>query len=81
MAAMRINFCTDSRAELSRMIARQCRVTRGTWCVKYKRQIPVRYKPPPRGSKQCPNECNKVGNCNHDTGLCECPAGEEEAPL
>ena len=41
----------------------------------------MQYKPAPRGSKQCPNDCNKVGNCNYDTGLCECPAGEDKAPV
>ncbi len=36
----------------------------------------VPFKPPPRGDKDCPNACSGWGNCNHDTGLCECPAGE-----
>ena len=34
------------------------------------------YKTALRGAKQCPNNCNGVGNCNYDTGLCDCPAGE-----
>ena len=40
------------------------------------RQDPLPYKAVPRGSKECPNACSGWGNCNHDTGLCECPAGE-----
>ncbi|KAG1671014.1 hypothetical protein FOA52_014258 [Chlamydomonas sp. UWO 241] len=36
---------------------------------------PGPWRDPPRGSKDCPGSCNGVGNCNHDTGLCECPAG------
>ena len=35
----------------------------------------ISWKPAPRGSKECPGDCNGVGNCNHDSGLCECPAG------
>ena len=57
-------------------VAKPCRMTIGNWCGQYERQIPIQYKPAPRGSKQCPNYCNKVGNCNYDTGLCDCPAGE-----
>lgn len=52
-----------------------CLLTLGDWCGQYKRQVPLRYKPAPRGSKQCLNNCNGVGNCNYDTGLCDCPAG------
>jgi hypothetical protein len=60
----------------SRMaIARRCRLTRGGWCGLYERQTPFSFKAAPRGSKQCPNNCTNVGNCNHDTGLCDCPAG------
>eukprot|EP00955_Chlamydomonas_euryale_P080410 363419-Chlamydomonas_euryale.AAC.21 len=33
------------------------------------------WRAPPRGNTSCPNDCNGVGNCNYDTGLCECPAG------
>ena len=35
----------------------------------------ITWKPAPRGNKSCPGDCNTVGNCNHDSGLCECPAG------
>lgn len=65
-----------ANASLSRMaIARRCRLTRGGWCGLYDKQTPFSYMPAPRGSKQCPNNCTNVGNCNHDTGLCDCPAG------
>ena len=50
-------------------------MTRGDWCGQYERQEPIPTKPPPRGDKQCPKDCNGVGNCNYDTGLCDCPAG------
>ncbi|PNG99249.1 hypothetical protein TSOC_014977, partial [Tetrabaena socialis] len=53
----------------------RCAVTRGNWCSRFQEQVPVPTKPVPRGSKDCPNACSGWGNCNHDTGLCECPAG------
>lgn len=31
--------------------------------------------PPPYYDKPCPNDCNGVGNCNHEYGTCSCPAG------
>lgn len=40
---------------------------------------PVQWIAPPLGSKDCPvtkwGMCNNVGNCNYDTGYCECTAG------
>lgn len=36
---------------------------------------PVAWKPAPRGNKTCPSNCNNLGNCNYDTGYCECTAG------
>lgn len=53
----------------------RCQVARGDWCGKYDRQAPISAKPPPRGDKDCPKACNGQGNCDHDTGLCHCPAG------
>ena len=52
-----------------------CLVTLGDWCRQYKRQVPLQYKLAPRGSKRCLNNCNGVGNCNYDIGVCDCPAG------
>lgn len=47
------------------------------WCTEYFRQGPAQpWRPVPRGSKECPGGCN-AGNCNHDTGLCDCPAGAQ----
>jgi hypothetical protein len=63
----------DALAE--RAIQKRCRGTAGTWCGKYDRQEPSDLKPPPRGDRPCKNDCNGVGNCNYDTGLCDCPAG------
>ncbi len=54
-----------------------CGLTHGAWCRKFHRQLAVPFKPVPRGSKSCPQDCSGVGNCNHDTGLCECPAGAQ----
>ena len=34
----------------------------------------------PQGQKACTAACNGVGNCNADTGLCDCPAGEKALP-
>lgn len=31
---------------------------------------PVTWKTAPRGDKECPDNCNNVGRCNHDTGYC-----------
>ena len=50
-------------------------MAKGSWCGAYLRQDMVPYKTAPRGDKECPNACSGWGNCNHDTGLCECPAG------
>ncbi|KAL6749482.1 exostosin-like glycosyltransferase [Haematococcus lacustris] len=55
----------------------RCRVTRSTWCGQYHKQPPLAWAPAPRGSKLCPNNCSFTGNCNHDTGQCDCPAGWE----
>lgn len=59
-------------------VQRRCRMTRPGWCGGYQTQTPVPSRPTPRGSKGCPRNCSGVGNCNHDTGTCDCPAGEVE---
>ena len=46
-----------------------CPLAKGSWCGAYWTQQPVPAKPPPRGSKECPNNCNGVGVCDHDTGV------------
>ncbi|KXZ52343.1 hypothetical protein GPECTOR_10g976 [Gonium pectorale] len=56
-------------------VRRRCALARGTWCGDYLRQVRLPARPPPRGSKECPNACSGWGNCNHDTGACDCPAG------
>ncbi|GIL78717.1 hypothetical protein Vretimale_380 [Volvox reticuliferus] len=53
----------------------RCAVARGTWCGQYRRQLSMIPRPAPRGSKECPNQCSGWGNCNYDSGICECPAG------
>lgn len=59
-------------------LQRRCRMTRPGWCGGYQTQTTVPSRPTPRGSKECPRSCSGVGNCNHDTGTCDCPAGEVE---
>ncbi|GAX80495.1 hypothetical protein CEUSTIGMA_g7933.t1 [Chlamydomonas eustigma] len=54
---------------------RRCSHTIGNWCGLHEQQPLSAYEPAPRGSKQCPGNCSSVGNCNYDTGLCDCPAG------
>ncbi|KAG2488200.1 hypothetical protein HYH03_013194 [Edaphochlamys debaryana] len=52
-----------------------CSVTIGTWCGPFYEQTPTKRPSPPRGSQECPNNCNGVGQCQYDTGLCYCPVG------
>ncbi len=63
-----------TRQEKARIWA-LCGQSQGTWCRRFHRQNAVPFKPAPRGSKTCPKDCSGVGNCNADTGTCECPAG------
>ncbi len=65
----------SSLAHDLRAIARSCRLTRGDWCGRFQRQQRIAYKAAPRGATRCPGNCSGVGNCNYDTGLCDCPAG------
>ncbi|GAX85342.1 hypothetical protein CEUSTIGMA_g12759.t1 [Chlamydomonas eustigma] len=53
----------------------RCISTEGSWCSEFHLQKPIAWTPAPRGSKPCLDDCNGVGNCNYDTGKCECPAG------
>jgi hypothetical protein len=63
-----------TRQEKARIWA-LCGQSQGTWCRRFHRQQALPFKKAPRGSKTCPKDCNGVGNCNADTGICECPAG------
>ncbi|PNH08796.1 putative beta-1,4-xylosyltransferase IRX10 [Tetrabaena socialis] len=56
-------------------LSKRCARVRGEWCLPFHTQQPVPWKPAPRGSIDCPTNCNNVGRCNHDTGYCDCPAG------
>ncbi|PNH11823.1 putative glucuronosyltransferase [Tetrabaena socialis] len=53
----------------------RCSSAKGEWCQDFLTQEPISWKPAPRGSIDCPDNCNNVGRCNHDTGYCDCPAG------
>ncbi|GLI69226.1 hypothetical protein VaNZ11_013715 [Volvox africanus] len=56
-----------------------CALARGDWCKEYYNQNPIPWRPAPRGDKDCPatsyGTCNGVGSCQHDIGVCLCPAG------
>ncbi|MEW5310146.1 MAG: hypothetical protein WDW38_001973 [Sanguina aurantia] len=66
----------DAASRKAKQIAKRCRLTRGgEWCARYKRQAEIPTKPVPRGDMECPSNCNGNGNCNYDSGICECPAG------
>ncbi|GLI60030.1 hypothetical protein VaNZ11_002095 [Volvox africanus] len=56
---------------------KRCRGTMGGWCGGYEQQQPVPLRPAPRGNRNCPRNCSGVGNCNYDTGTCDCPAGSQ----
>ncbi|KAL6758481.1 exostosin-like glycosyltransferase [Haematococcus lacustris] len=62
-------------------IAKRCESTIGDWCGRFDRQKWLITRPVPRGRQPCPSTkhgvCSGVGNCNYDTGLCDCPAGLE----
>jgi hypothetical protein len=65
----------------SEAVPRQrCGGTIGRWCHDWW-ALPVLDPPPPakvaqaRGDKDCPGGCNGAGSCNHDLGVCQCPAG------
>ncbi|EFJ52271.1 acetylglucosaminyltransferase [Volvox carteri f. nagariensis] len=60
-------------------LRQRCALARGTWCGQYLQQQPLVPRPAPRGGKECPNACSGWGNCNYDTGICECPAGRTGA--
>lgn len=58
-------------------ISRRCKYTLGEWC---RQALSVNRTtaatPHSFGQKGCTAACNIVGNCNADTGVCDCPAGE-----
>jgi hypothetical protein len=66
----------SSHAQLD--IARRCQHTSGSWC---QSALSFNSKRPPilsqAGVKICSAGCNAVGNCNADTGVCDCPAGKD----
>ena len=58
-------------------IPRRCKHTLGDWC---RQALSINHTtaatPDSPGTKGCTAACNIVGNCNADTGDCDCPAGE-----
>jgi hypothetical protein len=59
-------------------VEQRCRGTLGTWC-QAALGLPLipSKQPPTEGSKACAFGCSGRGNCNADTGLCDCPAGTQ----
>ncbi|GLC75556.1 hypothetical protein PLESTF_001656500 [Pleodorina starrii] len=53
----------------------RCFLTRGSWCHQFFNQDPAPRYPPKYHDKPCPANCSGVGVCNHEHGLCYCPAG------
>eukprot|EP00798_Chlamydomonas_sp_ICE-L_P025771 gene25771-11436_t len=60
----------------ARTVEDRCLGTTGTWCSNFYTQqsLPINF-PPPRGNVSCYRNCNNVGVCDYDTGICLCPAG------
>ena len=56
-------------------------MTLGTWCQAALNQQPALGRGPPAGGNRlCVAACSGRGNCNRDTGLCDCPAGALGCP-
>ncbi|GIL69673.1 hypothetical protein Vretifemale_506 [Volvox reticuliferus] len=53
----------------------RCFLTRGSWCTQYLTQAAEPRLLPTYFDKPCPRNCSGVGVCNHEYGLCFCPAG------
>ena len=57
-------------------IAIRCKHANGGWCLQAVfSNLTTIARPPPLGTRSCTAGCNGVGNCNADTGACDCPAG------
>lgn len=59
----------------------RCIGTVGSWCGSYYSQATVPHRPPPVHGSRCPSDCSGVGVCHADRGVCDCPAGAEQAGL
>ena len=57
-------------------IAIRCKHATGDWCLRALcSNLTTIATPPILGTRSCTAGCNGVGNCNADTGACDCPAG------
>lgn len=57
-------------------IAIRCKHAIGDWCLRaLSSNLTTTATPPTLGTRSCTAGCNGVGNCNADTGACDCPAG------
>lgn len=66
-------FHINGRGEKDR-----CMLARREWrarCSGYDQQVLIEAFTAPRGAKECPNNCSGIGNCDHGSGLCDCPVG------
>ncbi|KAK9805311.1 hypothetical protein WJX73_000673 [Symbiochloris irregularis] len=63
-------------SEFSGGLPDMCAGTLGTWCQDYQAQKPFMSKAWSSSDWRCSDEnCNNVGNCNRDIGICDCMAG------
>ncbi|CAK0774152.1 hypothetical protein CVIRNUC_004140 [Coccomyxa viridis] len=57
-------------------IAIRCKHAIGDWCLRaLSSNLSTTSTPPTLGTRSCTAGCNGAGNCNADTGACDCPAG------
>lgn len=63
------------RFKIAEVRKHPCQFIKGDWCKKFWNQQGLPYKPVPRGNKECKDNCNNVGTCNYDIGVCLCPVG------
>lgn len=71
------NFAQARQAQAQDGISRRCKHTLGEWCTQaLSVNRAAAATPDSPGGRICTAACNIVGNCNADTGVCDCPAGK-----
>lgn len=63
--------------DLDLPVQQRCAATIGDWCNKHFTNITVALWKPRVAPhvRPCTQNCNNVGTCNYDLGICSCPAG------
>ena len=70
------------QAQAQNDISRRCKHTLGEWCTQaLSTTRAAAATPDSPGGRGCTAACNIVGNCNADTGVCDCPAGQPASTL